>query len=164
MLKFALVLTLIFSAADAGKLELFSKITKFVTAPSKKPLNYALRGKRHPKTGVRYNRQGYPTFKAVDTCNMKLSWFTRQFDKLSSDSAIRQKHFRICSRKLYRKIQHAPAQRAKFTAQQLRQLRAGKTPEGYTWHHTQKTNILTLVDRATHAATPHSGGFSLHHK
>jgi hypothetical protein len=51
----------------------------------------------------------------------------------------------------------------KFSGHQVQQLKNGKTPDGYTWHHSEKKNILELVDRAIHNKTAHSGGFSLHH-
>ena len=36
-----------------------------------------------------------------------------------------------------------------------------RTPAGYTWHHHQDYGAMQLVDRATHAATGHTGGFSI---
>ncbi len=35
------------------------------------------------------------------------------------------------------------------------------TPEGYTWHHNQEPGVMQLVDRGVHAATGHTGGFSI---
>jgi hypothetical protein len=163
MLKFLLILTILLSSVDAGKLEFFTNITKFVTSSPKKPINYALRNKKHPKTGVRYNKHGYPKFDKIDTCDMKLSWYVINFDKFQSNSSIRSKHFDICSKKLYKKTLKNPALKSKFSKQQLRQLRQGKTPDNFTWHHETKKNTLTLVDRQTHASTAHSGGFSIHH-
>lgn len=163
MLKFVLILTILLSSADAGKLEIFTKFSKWVSSSSKKPINYALKNKKHPKTGVPFNKHGYPVFKSIDTCNMKLSRYAINFDKFQSDSSIRSKHFSICSKKLYQKTLKNPALKSNFTKQQLRQLRQGKTPDSFTWHHETKKNILTLVDRQTHAETAHSGGFSLHH-
>jgi hypothetical protein len=163
MLKFLLILTILLSSVDAGKLEIFTKITKFITSSPKKPINYALRDKKHPKTKVRYNKQGYPIFDKIDTCDMRLSWYEINFDKFQSDSSIRSKHFAICSKKLYKKTLKNSALKSRFSKQQLRQLRLGKTPENYTWHHTPKKNTLILVDRQTHADTAHSGGFSIHH-
>ena len=163
MLKFTLILTFLLTSVDAGKLEIFTKITNFVTSSPKKPINYALRNKKHPKTGVHYNKHGYPNFKSIDTCDMKLSWYTINFDKFQSDSSIRSKHFDICSKKLYKKTLKNPTLKSNFSKQQLRQLRLGKTPNNFTWHHETKKNILILVDRQTHANSAHSGGFSLHH-
>ena len=155
---------LLFSCAHADKAALLGKIVRFVThSKPKKPLNYALRGKKHPKTGVSFSRSGYPKFHAVTTCDMRLSWFTIQFDKFSSDASVRAKHFAICSRQLYKKVLKDPKLRARFNRKQLAQLRKGKTPNGYTWHHTPKKNTLQLVDRDTHAQTARSGGFSIYH-
>lgn len=132
-----------------------------VTSP--KPINYALKNKTHPRTGVPFTKAGYPKFKKVDTCNMDLSLFSRVKDRLSSSQNIRQKHFAICSHKLYSKVTANQALKMKFTASQIVQLRNGKTPDGYTWHHTEKKNILELVDREIHNKTAHSGGYSLYH-
>lgn len=163
MLRFVLVFTILLSTADADVFKLFTKITKLVTASSKKPINYHLRNKKHPKTKVEYNKYGYPKFNKIDTCDMRLSWYEINFDKFQSDSSIRSKHFSICSKKLYKKTLKNPALKSNFTKHQLRQLRLGKTPDNYTWHHEPKKNILTLVDRQTHADTAHSGGFSIYH-
>jgi len=35
------------------------------------------------------------------------------------------------------------------------------TPEGYTWHHAQEPGVMQLVDRGVHAATGHTGGYSI---
>ncbi len=162
--KIILSAMLLFSSAQADKAALVGKIVHFITQTKpKKPLNYALRGKKHPKTGVSFSRTGYPRFHAVATCNMRLSWFTIQFDKFSSDASVRTKHFANCSKQLYKKALKDPKLRAQFNRKQLTQLRKGKTPDGYTWHHTPKKNTLQLVDRNTHAQTAHSGGFSLYH-
>lgn len=163
MLKFALIFTLLLSSTHAGKLDFFTKITKYVVSTPKKPINYKLKNQNHPKTGVRYNKHGYPNFKSIDTCDMKLSWYVINFDKFQSDSSIRSKHFAICSKKLYKKTLKNPKLKNNFSKQQLRQLRLGKTPDNFTWHHQPKKNTLTLVDRQTHADTAHSGGFSLYH-
>ncbi len=161
---FALVSVTASSTAQAGKLEIFSKLTKYLSHTPKKPINYHLRGKKHPKTGVAFSKDGYPLFKAIATCNMRLSAFQIQFDKFSTDAKIRTKHFKICSKQLYKKTRTDKKLRSKFTSKQLRQLRNGQTPDGYTWHHEPQKNILTLVERDIHSQTAHSGGFSLHHK
>jgi RHS repeat-associated protein len=36
------------------------------------------------------------------------------------------------------------------------------TPEGYTWHHVEDGTTMQLVPRDIHAATGHTGGFSIH--
>jgi hypothetical protein len=163
MLKFLLIITIFLSTLDAGSLGIFTKISKFVNSSPKKPINYALRNKKHPKTSVKYNKHGYPNFKKIYTCDMKLSWYTITFDKFKSDTSIRTKHFAICSKKLYKKTLKNPTLKSHFSKKQLKQLRQGKTPDNFTWHHEPKKNILTLVDRKIHANTAHSGGFSLHH-
>jgi hypothetical protein len=163
MIKIVIVFSLLYSTLDAGSLNLFTKVGKFLKTTNKKPINYALKGKKHPKTGVKYNDNGYPIFKSNYTCDMRLSWFEREFDKLRNNSSTRSKHFRICSKQLYKQLLKKKKLKEKFTKKQLKQLRSGKTPDNYTWHHEPKTDILTLVDRDIHAKTSHSGGFSLNH-
>jgi len=166
MLRLFLIFVLLFSSVHADSFSLFrtigKQIVKAVSKP-KKPINYHLRNRKHPQTRVRYNKKGYPLFSKVATCDMKLSWYERNFDKLRNPSTVRNKHFRICSRQLYRRIRNNPTLRKRFTPKQIAQLRNGKTPDGYTWHHEPETNILSLVDREVHAQTKHSGGFSLFH-
>lgn len=164
MVRIYMILVLVVSMSSANVLSTFPKIVKWVVKTDKKPLNYALRNKVHPKTGVKFNKNGYPVFKKVDTCDMGLSWSQRVWDSWTSDaSAVRQKHFAICSKKLYEKLSRNQLLKMKFTENQVSQLKRGKTPDGYTWHHSEKLNTLELVERKVHNQTAHSGGFSLYH-
>ncbi len=160
--KVLLIFTLLFSSLHADK-TIFFKILKNYLFKNKKPINYHLKNKIHPKTKVKFDKHGYPLFKAVDTCDMRLSWYEINFDKLKHNTTIRNKHFFLCSKKLYKKLLHNPKLKKRFSQKQLKSLRSGKTPDGYTWHHEPKKNILTLVDRQIHSNTAHSGGFSLFH-
>ena len=164
MVRMIMIIMLLASVASANMFNAFPRIINWVVKTDKKPLNYALRNKVHPKTGVKFNKHGYPVFKKVDTCDMGLSWSQRVWDSWTSDaSAVRQKHFAICSKKLYEKLSRNQLLKMKFTDKQISQLRRGKTPDKYTWHHSEKLNKLELVERKMHDKTAHSGGFSLHH-
>lgn len=163
MLKLLLIAILLITSAHADKAAMVAKVLHLFTHTPKKPRNYTLAGKKHPRTGVRFSQKADPLFKKCATCNMRLSWYDIQFDRLSSDASIRNKHFAICSKQLYKKVLKDSKLLAKFSRHQIRQLRKGKTPDGYTWHHTSKKNILTLVDRDIHAKTGHSGGFYAFH-
>jgi len=161
-----LVLTgfLFLDISNAGVLDVIPNIVKWTVKQDKKPLNYALRNQHHPKTGIKFTANGYPAFKKIDTCNMGLPWAERLYDKYtSSPQSVRQKHFSICSKKLYKKFAQGQLSKMKFTEHQIGQLKNGKTPDGFTWHHSEKKNILELVDRTVHNQTAHSGGYSLHH-
>lgn len=141
------------------------KVYRWFVGTPKKPINSALSNRVHPKTNVKFNAKGYPMFEKTYVCNMQLSWFSRKWDSMTmSDQAVRQKHFALCSKQLYQKLGEASLRNMKFTSSQIEHLKQGKTPEGFTWHHSEKKNILELVDRHIHNATAHSGGFSLHHK
>ena len=37
-----------------------------------------------------------------------------------------------------------------------------KTPEGYTWHHTEKMGTMQLIETRVHQSARHSGGVQLY--
>ncbi|QCT01588.1 hypothetical protein E6C60_0867 [Paenibacillus algicola] len=45
-----------------------------------------------------------------------------------------------------------------FSAVQLEQIKAGETPDGYVWHHTETPGEMELVDEQVHAQSGHTGG------
>ncbi len=55
-------------------------------------------------------------------------------------------------------IEKDPELREQFTDDQLGQIEAGDTPEGYVWHHSEEPGTLQLVDTTTHTQTGHTGG------
>ena len=92
--------------------------------------NAHLAGKTHPKTGVPFDKDGFPNFSAhrhpdVPDVRIELSG-SRSTDFARANAAAGLK----------------------------------ETPRGYTWYHHQDKGLMQLVDGKVHAATGHTGGFS----
>ena len=66
--------------------------------------------------------------------------------------------FKNCSMETYQATTSDPQLRGLFSDEQLEQMRNGKTPDGYTWHHNVKTGEMQLVDSELHKKTGHTGG------
>jgi hypothetical protein len=66
--------------------------------------------------------------------------------------------FKYCSEKLRDTVNKNDKLKSIFNSDQLAQIENGETPDGYTWHHNERTGLMQLVDSATHSATPHTGG------
>ncbi len=45
-----------------------------------------------------------------------------------------------------------------FTTSQQKKIKAGKTPDGYTWHHHQTRGYMQLIKSEQHSKTGHTGG------
>lgn len=93
--------------------------------------NGALAGSTHPTTGVPFDQNGYPDFSQWRHPDVP--------DVTIEPSGTRAGDF-------------ARANEA-----------AGLecTPEGYNWHHSQDPGVMQLIERFIHAATGHTGGFSI---
>ena len=68
------------------------------------------------------------------------------------------KQFKEANDQLKDAIENDPEVRKQFTDEQIEQIEAGDTPEGYVWHHSEEPGTLQLVDTTTHAQTGHTGG------
>ncbi len=156
-----------FTSAEAGLMKFLVKSYKTTKGTKGKNINSKLAGSTHPTTGVRYvqtARGVYPIFKSAAICTMNLSFMDMAKDaKNLSNAARRSKHNKICNNQLFHAVKSNPAMSRRFTADQKRQIRKGKTPNGYTWHHNEKKNIMELVDAKIHNASAHNGGYSLHY-
>ena len=124
---------------------------KLGTIAKKKPINYKLKNSIHPISKVRYNKNGFPIFKKVITCKLPMH-LLRDKDN---------KQFRYCNFKLLRDLKIKKIKNKKFTKEQLSQIRHGKTPKGYTWHHNQRKATMELVNKDIHNKTAHTGGRKL---
>jgi len=116
----------------------------------KQPINYGLRGVKHPKTGVKFNRLGYPIFKKVANCNLQSTDFKKS----------REVHFNICNKRMYNQIIKNPRLKNNFSFSDIEKMKKGMSPSDYTWHHHQRKGVLELVDKSIHNKTAHSGGYS----
>lgn len=127
-----------------------------------KCMNEELADKKHPSTGVPYER------KAVEVGGVKkevvVPKFESKFDaKLSEDKFLDsdRKQFKECNKQLSEGIEKDPKLKDKFDKDQLDQIKNGDTPDGYTWHHDAEPGKMQLVDTETHQKTPHTGGRSI---
>ena len=123
-----------------------------------------LAGKEHPETGVPYET------KVVEVNGKQLEVtvpkFESNFDfKLESDQLQldRQKHNDICNARLKEHCEANPDWASEtFSQKQLDQIKSGKNPEGYTWHHDGgEVGHMQLVDSKVHHDTRHTGGIAI---
>ncbi|MED3351802.1 WXG100 family type VII secretion target [Bacillus thuringiensis] len=110
-----------------------------------------LAGDKHPVTGIRYDLDGFPIFKALSEVKLKEADFKKS----------RPTHDRICSKALYEQIMKDPKLAAKFTEEEIELFKLGEVPENYTWHHHQEAGRMQLVDYETHRKTGHTGGYKI---
>lgn len=102
-------------------------------AISPRPIrNQHLAGKRHPVTGVPFDKHGFPDFKkagvVIKSVPIKFTG-NREKDFAAANKAARWKD--------------------------------GKQPANTTWHHHQDCKTMQLVPSWIHDATGHTGGFSI---
>ena len=107
--------------------------------------------KKNEKTGIYFDKDGFPKFKAIATVKLE-----RKLWKKS-----REVHFYHASKELYKKIQKSSSLARKFTKREISEFKNGDVPSKYTWHHHQDRGVLQLVERDIHAAVRHDGGFSI---
>lgn len=68
--------------------------------------------------------------------------------------------FSKCNEQLKKAIENDPELAKRFTPEQLEEIKNGKTPTGYTWHHSEKNGKMELVPTGVHNTTYHCGGRS----
>lgn len=94
--------------------------------------NSHLAGKVHPKTGVPFDKTGFPNFS------------NNLYKGGMNDVMIKPTGNRVAD--------FAAANKSGGYS---------STPKGYTWHHHQYTGRMQLVETGAHSQTGHTGGFSL---
>ncbi|MFT4447114.1 T7SS effector LXG polymorphic toxin [Bacillus subtilis] len=107
-----------------------------------------LKNEKHPKTGVPYDKDGFPIFKP--------KFDTKIDSNLYKESDYLQ--FKDATLKLKEEIETDPLLRNQFNDLQIEMIKAGETPDGYTWHHHQDPGRMQLVDQKVHRKTGHTGG------
>ncbi|QHZ46356.1 T7SS effector LXG polymorphic toxin [Bacillus sp. NSP9.1] len=112
-----------------------------------------LKNKKHPVTGVPYDKDGFPIFE---------SKYTTKLDE-SDLKKTRDQHFNKLNKELYKEIEENPSliKKLELSEDDLLDLRDGITPEKYTWHHHQTPGKMELVDREIHSKTGHTGGYKI---
>ncbi|MGE7201701.1 T7SS effector LXG polymorphic toxin [Bacillus haynesii] len=112
-----------------------------------------LKNKKHPVTGVPYDKDGFPIFESKYTTKLDESDFKK----------TRDQHFNKLNKELYKEIEENPSliKKLELSEDDLLDLRDGITPEKYTWHHHQTPGKMELVDREIHSKTGHTGGYKI---
>lgn len=111
----------------------------------------AMAGKKHKKTGVVFDKMGFPIFKSIYTFQLKRSDYKKD----------REYHFYHASKALYNDAMKDRALRRKFTENELKMFKDGKVPPRFTWHHHQDKGVMQLVEYKIHSNVSHIGGFSI---
>ena len=103
--------------------------------------------------GVKISQYGLPKF------DSKIDVFIKSEDFSKS----REKHFRVCNSELRKRIEEDEELRNQFSKRELEQIKIGKTPDGYTWHHdgNPPPGRMQLVETSKHDKVRHDGGYSL---
>lgn len=124
--------------------------------------NSNLEGQKHPETGVAFER------KEVETTEGIKEGVFPQFDSLFNaelpeelEKASDREQFKECNVQLKENVEHNSELKEKFTVEQLEQIEDKETPDGYTWHHSEETGKMQLVESGVHAKTGHTGGKSI---
>ena len=108
-------------------------------------------GKRHSKTKVKFDENGFPKFKAYSTINLRRKYWHE----------TRERHFYMANKILFEETQRNARVCKKFTRQQIQGLANGITPNGFVWHHHQDAGVLQLVEEKLHSKTHHIGGYTI---
>ena len=127
-------------------------------------INEKYEGKRHPDTGVKYQRKivDLPDGHCVEGVFPK---FDSVFDVKLPENLCQKPEItqnKECNRQLLKAIETNPRLKKKFSEEQIEQIRDGikdgTAPDGYVWHHNEKVGKMELVDADIHAKTRHTGG------
>lgn len=123
-------------------------------------INEALEGKKHPETGIKYEKQEF-NFRGE-----KLEGVFPKFDSYFDTrlpknmwNASDAEQFKYCTQKLNRKIENDPGFSQKFDSRQLEQIKDGAPKiSGLTWHHNERPGTMQLVSSEVHEKSGHTGG------
>lgn len=94
--------------------------------------------------------------------------FDSNFDTYLEESDYQSsstKQFSECNKKLKEAIENDPDLKSEFTDEQLKDIEEGRTPRGYTWHHSEEPGKMQLVKTEEHdrriGGAAHTGGNSI---
>lgn len=125
--------------------------------------NSTLAGDRHPITGVEFE------YKIVEDENGEsvggvFPIFDSSFDAQLPENLLDKtdkKQFDCCNSQLKEAFESDSLDNSKFSDRQLEQIKNGDKPEGFTWHHHEKTGAMQLIETDVHDKTGHTGGKSV---
>lgn len=107
--------------------------------------------KRNARTGVYFDKDGFPKFKVIAEVKLERKYWKKDRDV----------HFYRASKILYERIQKSTRLAKKFSRRDIAEFKQGEVPNKYTWHHHQDKGVLQLVDSDIHSKVRHDGGFSI---
>ncbi len=124
--------------------------------------NSNMEGTRHPTTGVSFEHKlisikgvmvegVFPKFQSI----VELRLPERLYRATESEQ------FRYLNAQLQEAIEKDVWLYERFTEQQIKVIKNGRNPAGFTWHHNESCGVMQLVETAKHAATGHTGGDSI---
>lgn len=116
------------------------------------------------ENGVPYRRR------TIEINGVKVEGVFPEFDsafdtKLDQGNYKSKTYAKECNAKLEEVIKNDPELRSKFTKEQLNDIKEGRTPTGYVWHHNEEPGKMQLVKRVDHdraiGGAAHTGGNAL---
>ena len=121
-------------------------------------------GQKHPETGVEFvlrklkysngelSQGVFPVFKSYSDVKLPKDLYKETFPKQQVK----------CLAELQKQVKNPlnPI-RKNFTEDQIKDIKDGILPEGFTWHHNEVEGLMQLVETSVHNATNHTGGMSL---
>ena len=116
--------------------------------------------------GVPYERKviEYKGIKIEGVFPVFDSVFDTELDESDYQSSS-SKQFNECNKKLKETINNDPELKEQFTDEQIEDIENGRTPRGYTWHHTEEPGKMQLVKTEDHdrriGGAAHTGGNSI---
>ena len=125
-----------------------------------KIINAALEGKEHPETGVKFVKKEVEMAdgRIIEEAFPEFPYdFEHNLEPYMYDASDKQQ-FADCNEALRESVENNQEFAEKFTDEQIDDIVFGFTPEGYTWHHSEETGVMQLVDKELHAKTGHTGG------
>lgn len=127
------------------------RLTAAQRAARERAFRERVAGTTHPRTGVRYDENGFPEFPSQHEYPLPAD----QIGPHITDTA----QMRLGTQDLQRTLADNPALRRQFTDEQLAAIdRGAPRIPGYRWHHHQDGVNLQLVRADLHDGTFHYGG------
>lgn len=119
-----------------------------------------LEGQTHPETEVPYVRKVVVTDIGQQVEGV-FPQFESKFDAQlpeGLEQASDRVQFEDCNKQLKDYFDRNSEFRNQFDDRQKADIEAGRTPYGYTWHHSEEYGKMQLVDYNVHFDTRHTGG------
>lgn len=109
--------------------------------------NEHLAGKRHPVTGVPFDKNGFPRFSGP-RFNLELRYW-KSANSTQWNSIKGTVKNKLVTDVMFRK---------QFSKSEIDQINAGKLPSTFRLHHHQEAGFLQIIHKDLHEGTGHTGG------